>query len=594
MTGRQTGSRPGKPVYFSGSRLARLEDGMQRVKSRLRETLEMAACSSVAPSSKMPTSAEKMSSMLEFLLQNREMILKDKSITWSRSTLDGELSRMLDQGSTLKGKGCSPFWTLHTSKRSAALPSAAKIDCAASPMICWNTSSTSMESNSWFSTETVKAKNKSCQTTCCPLSRCFVADETENADTPPSVQRLRKVKLKLTPAQKAEVERWNHAARFTYNEAVRMTETHRPVNKMQYRNKIVTEKDNAFVQARPWLLATPKAIRQQAAFEACAAHKSGMTQLSEGLIDHFKLSKRRKRKAKRCWTMGLESGAKVDKQGKLSIFPRVMAGNVKFRGKLPSIQQETKLMRDKCGDIWLLVPVMVPTKPRNFSRPHVALDPGVRKFLTSFDDQGFGMLLGHDAKDRLYSKLMEVDNLDARIRRGKLDHAKRQRLRKVKMIKIREYKDLQAELHWKVSAHLTDNYSTIILPHLNVKQLVQKTMKDGSKGRRLRTKTVRHLHALSHGLFEQRLRWKCEEKGIAFISAHECYTSKTCSRCGQMSNVGSSETFTCSICGLVADRDVNAAKNIMLANTYECELPPSVMNALQDQPSPLTLSWSDI
>ena len=43
------------------------------------------------------------------------------------------------------------------------------------------------------------------------------------------------------------------------------------------------------------------------------------------------------------------------------------------------------------------------------------------------------------------------------------------------------------------------------------------------------------------------------------------YTSQQCSRCGARNHPGKSETYRCVSCGLVADRDVNAALNILAA-----------------------------
>jgi putative transposase len=39
-------------------------------------------------------------------------------------------------------------------------------------------------------------------------------------------------------------------------------------------------------------------------------------------------------------------------------------------------------------------------------------------------------------------------------------------------------------------------------------------------------------------------------------------TTKTCSCCGNKKEVGKDKIYKCSKCGLEADRDINAAKNI--------------------------------
>ena len=44
----------------------------------------------------------------------------------------------------------------------------------------------------------------------------------------------------------------------------------------------------------------------------------------------------------------------------------------------------------------------------------------------------------------------------------------------------------------------------------------------------------------------------------------EEFTSKTCTRCGQINEVGGSEIYKCSGCKLTLDRDINGARNIYL------------------------------
>ena len=95
-------------------------------------------------------------------------------------------------------------------------------------------------------------------------------------------------------------------------------------------------------------------------------------------------------------------------------------------------------------------------------------------------------------------------------------------------------------------------------------------------------------------MFRQRLKDKADETGSVVLSAHECYTSKTCSHCGRLSTVGSSEVFKCSSCGLVSDRDLNA-KNILMANTYTWELPPAILKVIEELSLPeLTLTLDDL
>ena len=66
--------------------------------------------------------------------------------------------------------------------------------------------------------------------------------------------------------------------------------------------------------------------------------------------------------------------------------------------------------------------------------------------------------------------------------------------------------------------------------------------------------------------FRRQMQYKCEWNGIEFILADRFYpSSKTCSNCGNIKKdlKLSDRTYVCPECGLVIDRDYNAAINLM-------------------------------
>ena len=66
--------------------------------------------------------------------------------------------------------------------------------------------------------------------------------------------------------------------------------------------------------------------------------------------------------------------------------------------------------------------------------------------------------------------------------------------------------------------------------------------------------------------FIRRMKYKCEWNGIEFIQVSRFYpSSKTCSNCGCIKHdlKLSDRTYSCSECGFVIDRDLNAAINLM-------------------------------
>ena len=65
--------------------------------------------------------------------------------------------------------------------------------------------------------------------------------------------------------------------------------------------------------------------------------------------------------------------------------------------------------------------------------------------------------------------------------------------------------------------------------------------------------------------FKRQIEYKSEEYGIKFIEVDRFYpSSKTCSHCGHIKSdlKLSDRTYKCPECGLIIDRDFNAAINL--------------------------------
>lgn len=112
------------------------------------------------------------------------------------------------------------------------------------------------------------------------------------------------------------------------------------------------------------------------------------------------------------------------------------------------------------------------------------------------------------------------------------------------------------DLHYKAIAKLTNEYSTIFIPKLNVKKMLEADT--------LRSVTKRQLQMERHGTFIRRLLQKSEETGTNTKIVTEINTTKMCSNCFTKNDPGASETYKCSKCKLVIGRDINAAKNIYI------------------------------
>ena len=149
-----------------------------------------------------------------------------------------------------------------------------------------------------------------------------------------------------------------------------------------------------------------------------------------------------------------------------------------------------------------------------------------------------------------------------RVSRGKLGSGRRERsARRVARIHARVRHQRTDALH-KLTTALAKEYGTIVVERLHLAGI--------SRNRRL----ARALADSGIGQIRRQLTYKAPWYGSRVVVAHHLFpSSKTCSRCGwvkAMLSLGE-RTFRCSRCGLVLDRDYNAALNLArLAEPVGC------------------------
>lgn len=104
----------------------------------------------------------------------------------------------------------------------------------------------------------------------------------------------------------------------------------------------------------------------------------------------------------------------------------------------------------------------------------------------------------------------------------------------------------------KESRKLVNAYELIAVEELNVKGMV--------KNHRL----AKSISDAGWSEFLAMLCYKAEEAGSRVVKVNSSGTSQECSRCGMhVSKTLSVRVHECPYCGLVLDRDVNAARNIL-------------------------------
>jgi putative transposase len=181
------------------------------------------------------------------------------------------------------------------------------------------------------------------------------------------------------------------------------------------------------------------------------------------------------------------------------------------------------------------------------------------------------MKLGIKCRDKLKKLLKESDIICSRRDKKEyydkfkektfiINSKRKQNLIKALHRKNRKIENMIKEMHNQIANYLTTNYSVIYLPPFESQTMVQK----------MNGKTARIMDRLSFYKFKLQMRSKCEERNCKLIEKEEYYTSKTCTKCGNIKHdLKNERVYKCNKCKTIIERDYVGARNIMLRNNYQ-------------------------
>jgi putative transposase len=180
--------------------------------------------------------------------------------------------------------------------------------------------------------------------------------------------------------------------------------------------------------------------------------------------------------------------------------------------------------------------------------PDVGLDVGLKVFLADSN----GSIIENPRRYRRGQKrLAKAQHVSYRRKKGS------QRRRKAKREVAKQHLKIsrqRRDFHFKTAKHYAERYSRICVEDLNVAGMVKNHA------------LAKSIHDASWSAFLGILEDKAERAGHQVIRVPARFTSQKCSRCGEYVQKSLSvRTHICPSCGLVEDRDVNAAKNIKQA-----------------------------
>ncbi len=373
---------------------------------------------------------------------------------------------------------------------------------------------------------------------------------------------IRARRMKVTPLSKEsddKLRQWIGTTRWVYNQCVAYSREHPEWSTMTSTNKLRALRDNiAFkrtLDENAWFIESkvPYDIYDEGIRDFQKAWATNMAKVKkargEGKAFKFSIGFRSKQKA-------LRETIRVQAKHWGKGAQKFLVSDFKSReGTIPkTVDAAVTITLTRVG--WYFSFLSKSTIETSQYTPHevVALDPGVRTFMTGYFSDGMVIEWGDGDMRRVYALLRRADQLQSQIDKGKQKY-RRPWLRL--LLKIRYKID---EIHRKFATFLCRMVKRILLPKFDTSRMVKRAK------RNISSKTARSMINWAHYRFRESLKAKVAlyPRCVLYI-CDEHFTSKTCGSCGHIhQDLGKNKTFVCPKCAYKSDRDINAARNILL------------------------------
>jgi len=303
-----------------------------------------------------------------------------------------------------------------------------------------------------------------------------------------------------------------------------------------------------------FLLSTPSKIRAGAVKDLCEAFESNFAKRKLNPEHTFDIRFRR-RKSQQSISIQKDSFVKHPSPDHPFLFPKSLLDSLRVSPHIDHVdllRHDCRLILTTTGNIFLSVPceAEAPVKPK--SSDVIALDPGVRTFVTGYSPQQGVFEVGKNDIGRITRLCCCLDRLISH-RDTTSSYQKRKRMTKAAARIRRRIQNLIADCHHRTIDFLLSRFQSIVISPFQVSNMVTR------RGRRISRSSVKKLLCWSHYAFRQRLITKAKQVGRDVVVNGEEYTTQTCCHCGNLTQVGRRKLYRCSACNMVADRDANAA-----------------------------------
>lgn len=223
-----------------------------------------------------------------------------------------------------------------------------------------------------------------------------------------------------------------------------------------------------------------------------------------------------------------------------------MLGKVKLKQHRPTLGTPKSMRVVRDGSRWTVVIQCadVPSNPLSPAGHDVGIDLGINVLAMASDGEPF------KNPHALRAAQLELARAQRRVSRRKRGSHRRRKAVRILARKHQRVANVRRENAIGIARSLVAKYDTIYVEDLNINRLA-------------RSMFAKSVHDASWGTLLHWIRVKAEEAGREVIAVDPRGTSQECSECdAEVRKDLSVRIHNCPHCGLVLDRDVNAARNI--------------------------------
>ena len=371
---------------------------------------------------------------------------------------------------------------------------------------------------------------------------------------PVMICRARRFELKPNDAQRTRFAKCAGVARFAWNWALDERQhlyregegDERFTNAIEQHRRLNALKKTDF----PWMYEVSKCIPQEALRNLDNAYR--LYRMAKKAGRKARLPKFKKKGMVRD-AFAFTTGA-IRAEGTHVVLPRIGRVRVKEPAVVDGRILRATVSRD--ADRWFVsftVEQEVPDPGPPTGLP-VGVDLGVSRLATLSNGRVF------ENPKPLQSRLRKVRRLTKELHRRREGSGDRKRTAARLAKAYWRIGNIRRDALHKATTHLAKSHGEIVVEDLDVQGMVQ--------NRHL----ARAISEVSMGEFRRQLEYKCRWYGSRLIVAHRFYPStRRCSSCGHLKDEMplSERIYGCESCGLVLDRDMNAALNLVAVSSTE-------------------------